>query len=63
MADVASKQQTTVFFYPPWSHEQEDKQNWQKKLKTWWEICAVAKNIQTSFSCSFFYTVKLHSLT
>jgi hypothetical protein len=27
MADVASKQQTTVFFYPPWSHEQEDKQN------------------------------------
>ena len=27
-----SKQQTIALFYPPYSHAQEDKQNWQKKL-------------------------------
>ena len=47
------------YFYPPQSHAQEDTQNWQ----TWSETFAVPENIQFSFSCSFFYTVKLHSLT
>ena len=37
-------------FYPPQSHAQEHKQNWQ----TWWEIRAVPENIHFSFSCSFF---------
>jgi len=43
-----SKQQPC--FYPPQSHAQGDTQNWQ----TWWETCAVLKNIQFSFSCIFF---------
>jgi len=38
-------------FYPPQSHGQVEI-----------HICAVPENIQFSFSCSFFYTVKLHSL-
>jgi len=50
-------------FYPPQSHAQEDTQNWQKNWQTWWETCAVPENIQFRFSCSYFYTVKLHSLT
>ena len=37
-------------FYPPWSHAQEDKQNWQ----TWWETCAVPENKHFNFSCSLF---------
>jgi len=35
-----------------------DKKNWQ----TWWQTCAVPKS-NLVFSCSFFYAVKLHSLT
>jgi len=50
-------------FYPPQSHAQEDPQNWQKNWQNRWETCAVPENIQFSFLCSFFYTVKLHSLT
>jgi len=50
-------------FYPPQSHAQEDTQNWQKNWQTCWKTCAVPENIQFSFLCSFFYAVKLHSLT
>ena len=42
------------FFYPPQSHAQEDTKNWPKNWQSWWENCAVAENIQFSFSCSFF---------
>jgi hypothetical protein len=42
---------------------QYDTQNWQKNWQTWWETCAVPENIQFSYMCSIFYTVKLHSLT
>ena len=64
MADVASKQQTTAMFLSTRvtrtrRHTELTKKNWQ----TWWETCAVPENIQFSFSCSFFYTVKQHSLT
>jgi hypothetical protein len=45
-------------FYPPQSHAQEDTQNWKKNWQTWWETSAVPENIQFSFSCSFFFTVK-----
>jgi hypothetical protein len=34
-----------------------------KNGQTCWKTCAVPENIQFSFSCSFFYMVKLHSLT
>jgi hypothetical protein len=55
MADVASKQQTTVLFLSTTvtrtrRHTELTKKNWQ----TWWETCAVPENIQFSFSCSFF---------
>ena len=46
------------WLYPPYSHAQEDKQNWQ----TWWKICAVPENIQFSFSCSFFTQLTLRWL-
>jgi len=64
MADVASKQQTTALFLSTTvtrtrRHTELTKKNWQ----TWWKTCAVPENNQFSFSCSFFYTVKLHSLT
>jgi len=64
MADVASKQHTTALFLTTIvtrtrRHTELTKKTWQ----TWWETCAVPENIQFSFSCSFFYTVKLHSLT
>ena len=49
-------------FYPPQSHAQEYTKNWQKNWQIWREkTCAVPENIQFSFSCSFFYIVKLHS--
>jgi len=64
MADVASKRQTTALFLSTIvtrtrRHTELTKKNWQ----TWWETCAVPQNIHFSSSCSFFYTVKLHSLT
>ena len=37
-------------FYPPYSHAQENTQNWH----SWWETCCVPENIQFSFSCSYF---------
>jgi len=63
MADVASKQQTTALFLSTIvtrtrRHTEPTKKNWQ----TWCETCDVSENIQFSFSCSFFYTAKLHSL-
>ena len=48
---------------PPQSHAQEDTENWQKNWQTWCKTCAVPENKQFSISCSFFYTVKLQSLT
>jgi len=45
------------------SHAQEDTQNWHKNWQTWWETCTVPENIQFTFSCSFFYIVKVHNLT
>jgi len=64
MADVASKQQTTALFLSTIvTRTRTHTQNWQKNWQTWWETCAVPENIQFSFSCSFFKTVKLHSLT
>jgi hypothetical protein len=33
-------------FCPPYSHAQEDTQLTKKNWKTWWETCAVPKNIQ-----------------
>jgi hypothetical protein len=64
MADVASKQQKTALFLSTIvtrtkRHTELTKKNW----KTWWETCDVPENIQFSFSCSSFYTVKLHTLT
>jgi nitric oxide reductase large subunit len=60
MADVASKQQMTAFFFLSQSHAQEDTQNWPKKTwKTWWENCVVSENIQFSFRAVFLYTVDL----
>jgi len=55
MADKASKQQTTALFLSTIvtrarRHTDLTKKNWQ----TWWEICSVPKNIQFSFSSSFF---------
>ena len=43
-------------FYPPYSHAQEDTQNWQKNWQPWWETCTVAENIQFSFLCSFLHS-------
>ena len=61
-ADVASKQQTTALFLSTIvtckRRHKELTKNWQ----TWWETCAVPENIQFGFSCSFFYTVRLHRL-
>ena len=63
MADVSSKQETTALFLSTIvtctrSHAELIK-NWQ----TFWENFAVPENIQFSFSCNIFYTVKPHSLT
>jgi len=54
MADVASKQQTTAFFYPPYSHAQEDTQNWQKTDKPVGKPVLCQRTF--SFSCSFLYS-------
>ena len=63
-ADVASKHQRTALFLSTTvtrtrRHTELTTKNWNP----WWETCAVPENIQFSCSCSFFYTVKLHSLT
>ena len=63
MADVASKQQTTALFLSTIVTRTRRNKELTKNWQTWWETCAVPENIQFSFSCSFFYTVKLHSLT
>ena len=63
MADVASKQQTTALFLPTIVTRTRRHTELTKNWHTWWETCAVPENIHLSFSCSFFYTVKLHSLT
>ena len=63
MADVASKQQPTALFLSTivtrTRRHTELTKNWQSLR----ESCAVPENIQFNFSCSFFYTVKLHNLT
>jgi len=61
MADVASKQQMTALFLS--TTVTRTRRQLTKNWQTWRENCAVPENIQFSFSCSFFYTVKLHSLT
>ena len=64
MADVASKQQTTALFLSTIvTRTRRHTEQTKITLQTWWETCAVPENIEFSFSCSFFYTVKLHSLT
>ena len=63
MADVASKQQTTALFLSTTVTRTRRHTELTKNGQTWWETCAVPENIQFSFPCSFFYTVKLHSLT
>jgi hypothetical protein len=64
MADVASKQQSTALFLSTIitrtrRYTELTKKTWQ----TWWETYVVPEKNQFIFSCSFFYTVKLHSLT
>jgi len=64
IADVATKQQTTALFVSTTvTRKRKHTELKKKNRQTWWETCAVPENIQFSFSCSFFYTVKLHSLT
>jgi hypothetical protein len=63
MADVASKQQTTAFFYPPYSHAQEDTHNWPKNWQTWCGNLCCAREHSVQFFVQFLYTVKLDSLT
>ena len=62
MADVASKQQMTALFLSTIVTRTRRHTELTKNWQTWWETCAVPENIQFSFLCSFFYTVKLHSL-
>ena len=59
MADMASKQQTTALFL----FTIVTRTRRHTKLTTLLGNCAVPENIQFSFSCNFFYTVKLHSGT
>jgi hypothetical protein len=47
----------------PHSHGQEDSQKRQKNWQTWLKTCAVPENIQFSFLCNSFYTVKRHGLS
>ena len=64
MAVVTSKQQTTALFLSTIVTRTRRRTQVTKKNRfTWWQTCSVPENIQFSFSCSFFYTVKLHSLT
>jgi len=49
MADVASKQQTTALFYPPWSHAQEDTQNWKKQTNLMGNLCCTREHSVTFF--------------
>jgi len=63
MADVASKQQTTALFLSTIVTRTRRHTELTKNWQTWWEIGAVPEIIPFGFSCSFFYTVKLHSLT
>ena len=63
MADVASKQQTTALFLSTIVTRTRRQTELTKIWQTWWENCALPENIQFSFSCRFFNTVKLHSLT
>jgi len=61
--DVASKEQTTALFLSITVTRTRRHTELTKNWQTWWETCAMPENIQFSFSYSFFYTVKLHSLT
>jgi hypothetical protein len=63
MADAPSKQQTTALFLSTKVTRTRRQTTDNKTDKIWWETCAVPDSIQFSFSCSFSYTVKLHSLT
>jgi len=64
MADVASKQQTTVFFLSTIVTRTEDTQNWQKKLTNLMGNLCCAREYSVQFFVQFFfYTVKLHNLT
>jgi len=62
MADVASKQQTTALFLSTIVTRTRRHTELTKKLTNLMENLCCARE-QFSFSCSFFYTVKLHSLT
>jgi len=61
MADVANKQQTTVFFLCNIITSTRRHTELTKIWQTWWETCSVPENIQFSFSCSFLHS--LHTLT
>jgi len=58
---VHSGNRTVSSVYVFIHHCRTNKKNWLENWQTWCETCAVPENIQFRYSCSFFYTVKLHS--
>jgi hypothetical protein len=63
MADVTGKQQTTALFLSTIVTRTRRHTQLTKKLtKLLGKLCCARKH-SVQFSCSFFYTVKLHSLT
>jgi len=62
MADVASKQQTSLVFIHH-SHTHKKTHRTDKKLTNLVGNLCCAKEHSVQFFMQFFYTVKLHSLT
>jgi len=63
MADVASKQQTTVLFFIHHSHTHKKIHRTDKKMTTLMGNLCCAREHSVQFLVQFIYTVKLHSLT
>ena len=64
MADMASKQQTTAFFFIHHSHTHKKTHRTDKKnlINLMGNLCC-AREHSIQIFMQFFYTVKLHSLT
>jgi hypothetical protein len=63
MADVASKQQTTVLFLSTIVTQTRRHTELTKKLTTLMEDLCCAREHPVQFFVQFFYTVKLNNLT
>jgi hypothetical protein len=63
MAYVASKQQTTALFLSTVVTSTKDTGLKKKLTDLLGILCCAREHTVQFFSCSFFYTVKLHNLT